>query len=239
MKKKFLVLILCATMFLPLTACDDSAGYLLENNQQINNNTNNENNKVNEQSQITYLAMLYDNQGNNFLNFEGKNFEITPNKIKQWGYNTNGTWTSYYDTSSVVTINIDNGNYIESCGSTVIFKDTRLEMLDISKVLDTANNETSNNSNTSKNNKTGYSTADDYFGLKYWWYEQKEAGQHGSKIVLIQSQDGYNIGAFTGNDITWSVAEKLPKTTQITIDNKELYIHRCNFTIIDTSLLSE
>ena len=69
---------------------------------------------------VTYEAMMYDNQGNNFLNFQGQEFTITPNKIKQYAWDSDGVWTSYYDTSSVVTIEID-GSYIESCGSTVIF----------------------------------------------------------------------------------------------------------------------
>ena len=54
---------------------------------------------------------------------------------------------------------------------------------------------------------------------------------------MIQSQDGYNIGAFIGTDVTWEVAEKLPKTTKIIIDGLPLYIHRCNFTIIDSGLI--
>lgn len=64
-------------------------------------------------------------------------------------------------------------------------------------------------------------------------------GQNGSKIILIQSQDGYNIGAFVGDNVTWKLAGKLPKTTKIVIDGKELYIHRCNFTIIDTDLIDK
>ena len=54
--------------------------------------------------------MMYDNQGNNFLNFEGKQFEIKPNRVIQWGYNTSGSWTSYYETSSIVTVNVDDNN---------------------------------------------------------------------------------------------------------------------------------
>lgn len=42
------------------------------------------------------------------------------------------------ETSSVVTIEVD-GSYIESCGSTVIFKDTRLKMIPIPDSLKTEN----------------------------------------------------------------------------------------------------
>lgn len=186
-----------------------------------------------ESKKIVYEAMMYDNQGNNFLNFEGNNFTITPNKVKQYGWDSDGSWMHYYETSSVVTIEID-GNYIQSCGSTVIFKDKRLEMLDIPSELNTV--EAGNtDSYTVKEDKQGVNT---YLGLRYWWYDIKEQGQNGEKIVLIQSQDGYNIGAFVGNDVTWGVAEKLPKTTKLMIDGLPVYIHRCNFTIIDSALIT-
>lgn len=182
---------------------------------------------------ITYEAMLYDNQGNNFLNFEGSYFNISPNKIKQYGWDSDGYWTSYYETSSVMTIEID-GHYIQSCGSTVIFKDTRLNMLEIPSEITTVGPEETNGYTVNEDPKL----IDTYYGLKYWWYDIQEKGQNGKKVVLIQSQDGYNIGAFVGNDVTWSVADRLPKTTKIMIDGLPLYIHRCNFTIIDAELLN-
>lgn len=184
---------------------------------------------------VIYEAMMYDNQGNNFLNFQGQEFTITPNKIKQYAWDSDGVWTSYYDTSSVVTIEID-GSYIESCGSTVIFKDTRLKMLDIPGELNTTKQTDENQEYTMSVDGRGLDT---YIGLTNWWYDIKEQGQHGSKIVLIQSQDGYNIGAFVGDEVTWEVAEKLPKTTKIVIDDLPLYIHRCNFTIIDSDLIEK
>ena len=36
---------------------------------------------------VTYEAMMYDNQGNNFLNFQGNEFTITPNKMMVIIYN--------------------------------------------------------------------------------------------------------------------------------------------------------
>ena len=78
-----------------------------------------------------------------------------------------------------------------------------------------------------------------YYGLKNWWYDMHEKGQHGKKLIIIQSQDGYNIGAFMGDEVTWEVEENLPKTTKIMIDGLPLYIHRCNFTIIDSQLIDE
>lgn len=227
MKKKILCLGLVLMMMLSFVGC--SGGETLSGQTDSSSDEQKE-------DPVTYEAMMYDNQGNNFLNFYGKEFDISPNKVKRWGYNSDGSWESWYEESSVVTIEVD-GKNIQSCGSTVIFKDSRLEMLEIPSELNTTNSEVSED-NASENgisvNNNGLKT---YFGLTTWWYDMKEKGQHGKKVVLIQSQNGYNIGAFAGNDVTWKVAKKLPKTTQIMIDGKSLYIHRCNFTIIDSDLL--
>lgn len=210
-------------MTLQLSGCGDNHSVtIVSENQEV------------EQNSIVYEAMLYDNYGNNFLNFTGNEFTITPNKVKQYGWNTDGSWTSWYDTSSVVTIEID-GNYIQSCGSTVLFKDTRLEMIEIPSQLSIKNTEMDDKYALSVNDET-FKT---YLGLTNWWYDMREKGQHGQKLVLIQSQDGYNIGSFIGNDITWQIADALPKTTKIMIDGLPLYIHRCNFTIIDSGLLDK
>lgn len=185
-----------------------------------------------EAEPVVYEAMLYDNQGNNFLSVYGNLFSITPNKIRQWGYDTDGSWSSWYETSSVMTIEID-GQFIQSCGSTVIFKDKRLAMLDIPGELKSVDAAGDDGYRVSVDNNA----LESCIGLKNWWYDMKEKGQHREKIILIQSQDGYNIGAFAGSDITWEVAGKLPKTTEIMIDGMPLYLHRCNFTIIDSGLM--
>ena len=56
-------------------------------------------------------------------------------------------------------------------------------------------------------------------------------------VVVIQSQLGDPICAFSGDDVYWEVSEDLPKTTKLMVDGKALYIHRANFQIIDKSLL--
>lgn len=184
--------------------------------------------------EISYEAIMYDNQGNNYITFKGNSFDITPNKVKQWGYSTDGEWESWYETSSVVTIKID-GSYVQSCGSTVIFKDSRLEITPLLEDIGTLDSSTG----------SGYTVSApkdlfrDYYGLRHWWYDRREKGQGGSKIVLLQSQDGYNIGIIEGDNITWEIAEKLPKTTKVVVDGMPVYIHRCNFTIIDTELFNK
>ena len=205
------------------TGCTHSAGV----NMSTVDDTDGEN------TVLTFEALMYDNSGNNYITFKGNSFDITPNKVKQWGYSTDGSWTNWYETSSVVSIAIDD-NYVQTCGSTVIFKDSRLEITPLDEEFGTLDN----------SGESGYSVEipaksfENYFALTTWWYDMKENGQGGAKAVLIQSQDGYNIGVVSGNDVTWKVAEGLPKTTLITVDEMPLYIHRCNFTIIDTALLN-
>lgn len=210
-------------MVLMLVGCEDGAVTVKADGQEKDDT---------QKEQVHYEAMLFDNHGNNFLNFQGKDFSISPNKVKQWGYNTDGSWSSWYETSSVVTIEID-GQYVETCGSTVIFKDKRLDMIPIPDELSTKTAERTDEYTVDVDNRS-FGT---YIGLKNWWYDLEEKGQHGSKIVLVQSQDGYNIGAFCGNDVSWEVKGTLPKTTEIMVDGLPLYIHRCNFTIIDTGLI--
>lgn len=180
---------------------------------------------------LTFDAMLYDNQGNNYVTFRGNTFDISPNKQKQWGYNTDGHWTSWYETSSVVSIEID-GYPVETCGSTVLFKDSRITIQPLNTDIGTLDS-SDESGYTATINDSGFKN---YFALTRWWFDTHETGQGGPKIVLIQSQDGYNIGVVEGNDITWEISENLPKTTYLNIDDKPLYIHRCNFTIIDTAL---
>lgn len=212
-------IILCTATTLSFDSCLDDTTHL---------------NADNEGTILTFEALLYDNAGNNYASFQGNRFNISPNKVEQWGYNTDGSWTSWYETSSVVSIQIDD-HYVQTCGSTVIFKDSRLEIIPLVDDLNI----------NKKANESGYSVdiADNdlinYFALTNWWFDTHENGQGGEKIVLIQSQDGYNIGVVEGNNVTWEVAEKLPKTTLVTIDNMPLYIHRCNFTIIDTALFQK
>jgi len=56
-------------------------------------------------------------------------------------------------------------------------------------------------------------------------------------VVVIKSQTGYPLYAFSGNNVYWEVPDNLPKFTKLTVDGKQLYIHRANFQIIDKDLL--
>ena len=58
-----------------------------------------------------------------------------------------------------------------------------------------------------------------------------------SRIVVIKSQMGQPIAAFSGNDVYWEIPDDLPKMTKLMVDGKALYIHRANYQIIDKDLL--
>lgn len=183
-----------------------------------------------EPVKLSFMAEFYDNEGLNWLNVEGSEFDIKPNKVKQYGYTSDGTWTYNYELSSIVSVYIDD-KQIETCGSTVLFYDTRLEKLDIElpKEVDL----------TGYQNEASISVPRDLRGQEYWtlnwWWDTKnlENRSHGKRMVIIQSQLGDPICMFSGDDVWWNIPKNLPKTTEICIDGKMLYIHRANFAIVD------
>ena len=152
---------------------------------------------------------------------ETRKISITGNKIETISYDSNGKAIRGYDLSSVITITID-GKEIESCGDTCIFMQNGLnpEMDFSTEVIE------SNGGNGVTDN-----TAVARYLNKYKNYFGK------SRIVVIKSQLGQPIVAFSGDDVYWEIPEDLPKMTKLMIDGKALYIHRANYQIIDRSLL--
>ena len=58
-----------------------------------------------------------------------------------------------------------------------------------------------------------------------------------SRVVVIKSQLGVPICAYSGEDVYWEIPVDLPKMTKLMVDGKSLYIHRANFQIIDIDLI--
>lgn len=193
-----------------------------------------------------YQAMFYTNNGELYSIVEGKEFSFTPNKIKEYGYSSSGNWESYYTTSAVLTVQID-GSYLESCGNTIILKEDCVEYIPVEDILNSLENQELNpdadapslSVDNKKENDPLSTEFDSYYNLKWWWTDIKERGQGGAKMIVVQSQNGDNIGVLTGNDVTWRVSEDLPKTTVLDIDGHEVLIHRANFQIIDAKLLEK
>lgn len=137
------------------------------------------------------------------------------------GYDSEGNETTSYDVSSVITILID-GKEIESCGDTCIFEQKGLK-----PEVDFTQEDIISHS-TGKISENTYIAGilncyKNYFGK--------------SRVVVIKSQLGQPIAAYSGDEVFWKIPDDLPKMTKLMIDGKALYIHRANFQIIDKELL--
>ncbi|RHO97834.1 DUF5052 family protein [Firmicutes bacterium AF36-3BH] len=209
MKKKILITVL--TILFAIISCSGCALWDNEVNELNGSITGN-----------TYNAGFYTNQGKNFMNVSGQKIDLQSNVIKEKTYNSDNGWGYNQTLSSVVTVIID-GKTIESCGSTMIFAENGL------------NPEVDFNSPEVIKSTSDGSFGDNVFIAsivnKYKNYFGK------SRVVVIQSQLGDPICAYSGNEVYWEVCQDLPKTTKLMIDGKALYIHRANFQIIDKNLL--
>ena len=202
----------------------------------ISTSTKDQAKKVNQSGkeyELSFIADFYDNAGEKWLTTEGSSFKISPNKVKEYYWNSDGSWVSGWTMSSIMSIDID-GNKIDTCGSTVIIYDNYLVKQDC--VLP------SNSTNTSNSDSSSISSPNDIQISDYWtvgwWWRTKDTRNYsiGEKIILVQSQEGNPICLFSGKNVSWEVSRNLPKTTEITIDGAKLYIHRANFSVIDKSI---
>ena len=226
--KKIVCLILVLVFCASLCSCGDPSIYDGGGTDYATNE-----NEV-EPVKISYVAEFFDNHGAQWLSVEGTSFSIEPNKVKEYSYDSSGSWISSWTTSSVMSIDID-GKHIESCGSTVLFYDTRLEKLNIDLPEDVTLSEGDSAIITTPTD--GYNWYEDRWGLYWFWQTEKQANRiPAARIVVIQSQEGDPICMFAGNNVSWSVSRNLPKTTELMIDGKVVYVHRSNFSIIDTSI---
>lgn len=172
----------------------------------------------------SYECEFYSNDGDKFMTVEGDKINLKSNVIKEPTYNSDDGWGYTKTLSSVITITVD-GKQIENCGSTVLFAekglkpDVDFEQSDVENINSSASGIGDNTIIANVVNK--YKNA---FGKP--------------TVVVIQSQLGDPICAYSGSKVYWEVCEDLPKTTKLTIDGKALYIHRANFQIVDKDLLN-
>ena len=166
-----------------------------------------------------YTIYTYDNFGNLVLETSGKKIDIAGNPVKTTSYDENGKVITGYELSSVITITID-GNEIESCGDTCIFVQKGLTP-DVDFTTETIKSSSGIFDITS-------------ISAKLNQYKNKFGK---ARVVVIESQLGNPIMAFSGDSVYWEIPEDLPKMTKLMIDGKALYIHRANFQIIDKELI--
>lgn len=168
----------------------------------------------------TYECQFFSNHGQKFMTMSGQKIDINENIVRERIYTDRG-WGYTQTLSSVITITVD-GSEVESCGTTILFiedgltPDVDFTMQDITSIAQGILDNTilANTVNRYKN-----------------WFGK-------SRVVVIQSQMGDPIMAFSGDEVYYTVCEDLPKTTKLMIDGHALYIHRANFQIIDKDLLT-
>lgn len=205
----------------------------METHSSVNQRATNQNG---EAYQLSFIAEFYDNSGGNWLTTQGSSFNISPNKVKEYYWDSDGSWISGWTMSSVVSVDID-GNNIETCGSTVLIYDNYLVKQECVLPAECTNTVTGEHSSVS----APYDIrAFDAWTINWWWLTKDTRNYNiGQKIVVIQSQEGDPICLFSGNSVTWEVSRNLPKTTEITIDGAKLYVHRANFAVIDKSIFTK
>lgn len=206
-KKRIFAVLLSAILVVALTSCSKLGSIINEIHGSLIGNN--------------YTVYTYDNYGNQTLKTSGKKISITGNKIETVSYDSDGRAVTGYDLSSVITITID-GKEIESCGDTCVFVQNGLEP-EVDFSLDEVN---SNGGNGITDNAALARVLNRY---------KNDFGK--SRVVVIKSQLGQPIAAFSGDNVYWEIPDDLPKMTKLMVDGKALYIHRANYQIIDKDLL--
>jgi hypothetical protein len=205
--KVLLATIICICVITGLTGCAANDDYMNDVKGNLSGNS--------------YTIYTYDNYGQKVMTTTGDKINIAGNKTKSKGYDSEGNETTSYDVSSVITILID-GKEIESCGDTCIFEQKGLKPeVDFTQEDITSHSTGKISENTYIAGIVNYYK--NYFGK--------------SRVVVIKSQLGQPIAAYSGDEVFWKIPDDLPKMTKLMIDGKALYIHRANFQIIDKELL--
>ena len=168
-----------------------------------------------------YYIDVFDNTGIRTLRSHGKRIDIDNNIVEEKTYSSvSDEWYSTKTFSSVITITND-GKQLISCGDTCIFYDKRL-VPEYEFYLDNIDSSSSGIMDSTLISGVVNSIKNE-FGKPM--------------VVIIKSQMGAPIYAFSGNRVYWEVQEDLPRFTKLMIDGMALYIHRANFQIIDKALL--
>lgn len=205
--KALLATIICICIITGLTGCAANDDYMNDVKGNLSGNS--------------YTIYTYDNYGQKVMTTTGDKINISGNKTKSKGYDSEGNETTSYDVSSVITILID-GKEIESCGDTCIFEQKGLKPeVDFTQEDITSHSTGKISENTYIAGIVNYYK--NYFGK--------------SRVIVIKSQLGQPIAAYSGDEVFWKIPDDLPKMTKLMIDGKALYIHRANFQIIDKELL--
>ena len=164
-----------------------------------------------------YTVYQYDNTGNQTMVFSGQHVDIEP-------YQPKSSSEGVKDLTSVLDITIDGGQML-GVGNTLLFEEKGLDKLagftEIAKFAD------------------DYSKTGLHF-IPYDKFINKLTNSMGkSRLILVYSQMGEPLAMYQGDKVYVTVPEDLPKMTRLNIDGKSLYLHRVNYTIVDTKLMKK
>ena len=166
----------------------------------------------------SFDVSIYDNFGTNILNIHGDKVQVNNNVVEVKSVDSDGTWSTTYEMSSVTSNTIDGSN-MEQVGNTVIYAEKGLN-----KITDfelPSNIETSGGTfNLLDRNINGIKNI---IGTP--------------KVVVISSQLGVPIAVYGGSKVYYEIPDDLPKMTKLNIDGKALYINRANYIIMDTDMI--
>lgn len=161
-----------------------------------------------------FTVTTYDDYGNKTLTVEGS--KVTVGLLQN---SDNFDKKSEEFKSEVLEVTV-NGNQMFQVGNTVIFAEDGLDMIEGYDVPKDVN----------VNSGGGYVPLDRFVNDV-----KNKIGKE--KTIIISSQQGIPIGVYQGKDVYVTIPTDLPKMTRINIDGKTLYIHRANYTILDSKMI--
>lgn len=204
-KRKVIVLLLVAVLTVTnLTGCSWLDSQLADLKGELIGNS--------------FDVSIYDNFGTNILNIHGDKVQVNNNVVEVKSVDSDGTWSTTYEMSSVTSNTIDGSN-MEQVGNTVIYAEKGLNKI------------------TDFELPTDITTSGGTFNLLDRNINSIKNIIGTSKVVVISSQLGVPIAVYGGEKVYYEIPDDLPKFTKLSIDGKALYINRANYIILDTKMI--
>lgn len=162
---------------------------------------------------------FYDNFGNKVVTMEGEKVGMEANYVKSKSVDSEGTTSTNYELSSVITMTID-GNQVAQTGNTVIFEEDGIKKLED---FNLPSDITTNGEGTINIFDRNINKIKNLLGTP--------------KVIVVCSQLGVPIAVYGGENVYWEIPNDLPKTTKLNVDGLALYIHRANYILLDSKMI--
>lgn len=162
---------------------------------------------------------FYDNFGNKVVTMEGEKVGMEANYVKSKSVDSEGTTSTNYELSSVITMTID-GNQVAQTGNTVIFAEDGIKKLED---FNLPSDITTNGEGTINIFDRNINKIKNLLGTP--------------KVIVVCSQLGVPIAVYGGENVYWEIPYDLPKTTKLNVDGLALYIHRANYILLDSEMI--